>query len=199
MWPISGCVRPCIRRPFTMPPPPTPVPTVRYRKLPRSCAAPQRNSPSAAAFTSVSKATFTPKASRMAPAKLKFLQANLGVAVIKPKVGDAGFGSMGPKEAMTIALTGCRVLKNSTVRLMVSSGVVVGTSPTSRSSGRAPKAQTNLVPPASIPPTQGIVIQCTPVGQASGLSIGQAEACPTPVGYNEGVNEIIQKSKIFVS
>jgi hypothetical protein len=74
---------------------------------------------------------------------------------------------MGPKEPMPIALTDCRVLKNSTVRLMVSSGVVVGTSPISRSSGRVPKAQTNLVPPASIPPTHGMSFSVRPRPEGS--------------------------------
>src|SRR5580693_6774049 len=57
---------------------------------------------------------------------------------------------------MPMALMGWRALKNATVRRMVSSGVVVGTSPTSRSSGLLPTAQTNLVPPPSIPPTHGM-------------------------------------------
>ena len=65
-----------------------------------------------------------------APAKSKFLQSSFGVEVMYPKVGDAGFGSMGPKDAIPMAATGSRARKNSATCASVSAGIVVGNSET---------------------------------------------------------------------
>src|SRR5690349_20015257 len=75
---------------------------------------------------------------------------------MKPKVGESGFGSTGPKEPMPKASKGRRGSKKAATRWIVSAGVVVGISAQSRSSGPVPEAQTNLVPPASMPANRGI-------------------------------------------
>ena len=51
---------------------------------------------------------------------------------------------MGPKEAIPMASTGSRDVKKSATRAMVSSGVVVGNSVISASSGPLPVAHLNL-------------------------------------------------------
>src|SRR5271165_2245195 len=153
-WPISGCSIPCRTRPCTIAPPPMPVPTVRYKDSVSPCAAPQRVSPRAAALTSVSKPTGTPRARRTAPAKSRFSQPGLGVVVTYPKVFESGCRSTGPKDPMPTAwsrLPACS--RNQLTALsMVASGEVVGNWVVRRSSGPVPMPQTNLVPPASMPP-----------------------------------------------
>src|ERR1700691_5460961 len=63
---------------------------------------------------------------------------------------------MGPNEPMPMASRGWRALKKATTRPIVSCGVPVGNSAESRSPGWVPTAQTNLVPPASMPPKRAI-------------------------------------------
>src|SRR5258706_3824427 len=91
------------------------------------------------------------------PNTLAFDQPGLGVGRIKPKVGEAGFGSMGPKEAnpkaesLPKSCSAC--LKKAIVLSRVSTGVVVGKRASRRISfGPVPTAQTNFVPPPSMPP-----------------------------------------------
>jgi hypothetical protein len=120
-------------------------------------AAPQRHSPRAAAFTSVSKATGSPSVWRNGPARSTFFQPGLGVEVMKPNVGDDGARSTGPNDPMPIPASGprrvCASRKKAMAWPMVSAGLVVGSRASARtSSGPVPTTQTNLVPPPSTPP-----------------------------------------------
>ena len=84
-------------------PPPIPVPSVRYTKDLRPRAAPQRPSASAAALTSVSNPTGTPKAATNGPTSGVPDQPALGVVVIDPYCGWPGRSSTGPNEPIPIA------------------------------------------------------------------------------------------------
>ena len=123
--PISGCTRPCSGRPSTRPPPPMPVPTVRYRRVePR--AAPQRCSPSAAAFTSVSKRHRDAERAASRPGRVDVRPARLRRRRHVAVGGRRGPRSTGPNEPMPMAATGPCGAKKATTAAIVSSGDVVG-------------------------------------------------------------------------
>src|SRR5436190_6371307 len=151
-------------------------------------AAPQRCSASAAAFTSVSKATGMSSRSLSAPTTLVLLQPGFAVSVIQPNVSDPARTSTGPKEPTPRAAT--RTLsrvKNSTTQPSVSGGVVVGMTSTSvRLAGPVPLAQTHFVPPASTPPnTAGSDAARAQSGSRGSVSVLIASGGPSWVEGSE--------------
>jgi hypothetical protein len=123
------------------------APTVTYQSVRNSRPAPQRCSPRAAAFTSVSNATGTSSLRRISCPTSMFAQPGFGVVVMHPQVIESMRVSTGPKEPMPIASTGPAREKKSTARPIVSFGVVVGIVVTAqRSSGPIPIAHSLCVP-----------------------------------------------------
>src|SRR6185436_18014663 len=100
-----------------------------HERVQVSGCAPQA-SPSAEPLTSRSKAMGISKADFNMPNTLAFDQPGLGVGRIKPKVGEAGFGSMGPKEAnpnaKSLPKSFSTCLKKAIVLSSVPTGGVVG-------------------------------------------------------------------------
>ena len=160
-WPISGCGRPCSRRPSATTPPPMPVPTVRYATVAQPRAAPSSVSARAAALTSVSRATRTPSARASVPATSAPPQRCLGVATRRPQPGAVRRSSTGPKAAMPTAASGPRPSRAACSRTVAAAcaSVVSGSSVGRRSSASTvpsprPSATTVLVPPSSMPATR---------------------------------------------
>src|ERR1700690_2567975 len=133
-----------------------PVPMVRYSEGSEPLLAPQLNSPSAAALTSVSIVMFTFNSRRRIPATSVLRQPGLGVDVMYPYDFESGLRSSGPKQPMPMAViifSFVKGRKKSITPLSVSPGdVVLMRTCDSICFGPLPTMQTNLVPPASMPP-----------------------------------------------
>lgn len=102
MCPISGASMPTSGLPSLMYPPPIPVPIVRYNEGSQSLLAPQIDSPSPAALTSVSIAIGTSSPRCKVPRTSTLLQCGLGVGAMDPYIEDLGSRSRGPKHPTPI-------------------------------------------------------------------------------------------------
>ena len=77
---------------------------VRYTKVSKPCAAPRRPCPGATTFASESKPMGTADAFCSVPTKLVCAQYVFGMLVIYPNASEPGFGSLGPKKPVPMAL-----------------------------------------------------------------------------------------------
>jgi hypothetical protein len=112
----------------------------------------------AAAFTSVSKATGTPSSARITGATAACRHFSFGVSITYPHVGDERSRWTGPNDPIPTARTRGWPRKKATISVRVPSGSRVRNCVSATiSSGPLATAQTHHVPPVSTPPYSSVI------------------------------------------